>query len=325
MDLQLVFAGLAGAIAQFVDGALGMGFGVSSASLLAYLGFAPAVVSVSVHVAKIASGIASGVAHIRFGNVDRRTALILAGAGSAGGAVGATALLTVAATLAKPVVALILLALGVRVFIKFHRRAAVSPERGVTGASRADSPTEATVPTLKLVALGMVGGTIDAMGGGGWGPVCTPSLASDDRIGPRVAIGSVNVAEVAVAVSVVAVIGVGTAGAGIPWAVVGTLIAGGVVIAPIAAWACSRMPIAPLGMAVGALLVALNTRTLLAGLPRQAIRLDLAVQDLWIPVGLALGVAVLMRWRKTRTRPAHTETRATSDIEATPARGVRAR
>lgn len=324
MDLQLVFAGLAGAVAQFVDGALGMGFGVSSASLLAYLGFAPAVVSVSVHVAKIASGVASGIAHVRFGNVDRRTALILGGAGSAGGVLGATALLTAAAALTKPVVALILLVLGVRVFLKFHRRSTDSSRNGAGLVPASGQTPPAAVPTLKLVALGLIGGTIDAMGGGGWGPVCTPSLASDDRIGPRVAIGSVNVAEVAVAISVVTVIGVGTAGAGIPWAVVGTLIAGGVIIAPVAAWACSRVPIAPLGMAVGALLVALNTRTLLARLPRHDIRIDLSVQDLWIPVGLALGVAVLMRWNKIRRGPVHTEAAAGLDIETAPTRGVRA-
>ncbi len=294
-DLALV--GVVGAFAQFVDGALGMGFGVSSASLLAFLGFAPAVVSASVHVSKIACGLASGAAHLGFGNVDRRAAGVLAAAGSAGASIGAIALLVIAASATRPAVALVLVLLGIRLFCKFYRRA------GCAGVAREVEPasTNGRVPTARLVGVGLVGGIIDAVGGGGWGPVCTPALAADDRIEPRTAIGSVNLAEVAVAVTVVTILGAGMGWSGIPWGVVVTLIAGGVVAAPLAAWMCSRLPVSALGMAIGAVLVALNVRTLLGALPPFHVSVNIAVRDLWIPLALGLVAVVAARWFQSRS------------------------
>ncbi|MBE0418209.1 MAG: sulfite exporter TauE/SafE family protein [Coriobacteriia bacterium] len=126
---------LTGALAQLVDGALGMGFGVSAMSLLTTLGLAPAIVSAVVHVAKIATGISSGLAHLRFGNVDQRVTLVLSLSGSVGAVIGATMLLSLAAGMVRPFVAAALLLLGLRVFAKFFAARAAAPDSGLPCAT----------------------------------------------------------------------------------------------------------------------------------------------------------------------------------------------
>lgn len=295
LALTLLLVALAGFAAQLVDGSLGMGFGVSSASVMGSLAYAPAVVSASVHVAKIASGLASGGAHLAFGNVDKRIGGILAASGSVGAAVGATVLLGFAAQYTKPAVAVILLVLGVRIFLKFYARTAREGSR----TSEGGEPGSLRLPGKRLALVGVIGGTIDAMGGGGWGPICTPVLAGNDSIGPRKAVGSVNIAEIAVAATTVTVLGIGMGGKGVPWAVVGALVVGSVVAAPIAAWVCSRLPAGPLGMAIGILLIGLNARTLLAMLEPLDISVTVAPNTLWVPLMMGLAAIAGVRWRGT--------------------------
>lgn len=152
---------LIGMAAQFVDGLLGMGFGVTSATLLATIGYSPGMASATIHVAKIGTGLASGAAHWRFSNVHWRAVTMLAVPGAAGALVGAFAIGYIAAAVTRPWVSLVLAALGILVIARtvLRRSPAI---RVYTPRLRAPSP------------LGLIGGFVDSVGGG-WGPVTTSS------------------------------------------------------------------------------------------------------------------------------------------------------
>ena len=114
----LLMVALIGMAAQLVDGSLGMGYGVTSATLLVTIGYSPAVASATIHVAKIGTGLASGASHWRFGNVHWRAVAMLAGPGALGAFIGAFAISYLAADLAKPWVSLILPVLGGLVVVR---------------------------------------------------------------------------------------------------------------------------------------------------------------------------------------------------------------
>ena len=116
----LLFA-LAGFAATFVDGALGMGFGPTSSSILLGVGLAPVVAATCVNIAKIVTGVASAIAHWRFRNIDRRLVFWLAVPGCAGAVLGGTVLSSVDGATIKPYLALLLTLVGVRVFVRFIR------------------------------------------------------------------------------------------------------------------------------------------------------------------------------------------------------------
>ncbi|MDA2803658.1 sulfite exporter TauE/SafE family protein [Nocardiopsis suaedae] len=246
----LVLLGIVGFLAQLVDGALGMAYGVTSTTLLLVVGANPASASATVHLAEIGTTLASGAAHWRLGNVDWPVVRRIALPGAVGAFAGATFLSRLSTEAAAPVMAGILLALGTYVLVRFTLRGA---------RPRPAAPLR----TRFLAPLGLVGGFVDATGGGGWGPVGTPALLASGRIEPRKVIGSVDTAEflVTVAASAGFLLGLGTAGVDLAWAAV--LLAGGVLAAPLAAWIVRHVPPRVLGSAVGGLIVLTNTRTLL--------------------------------------------------------------
>ena len=176
---NLVILGVVGLVAQLVDGSLGMGFGVTSSTLLIAAGIAPAMASASIHFSEVGTTLISGFAHHKMGNVDWRTVGILAVPGGLGAFFGAHPgeLLR---DVAKPWVAGLLFCLGVYVIWRFLVLGGRRPEfRGKLSAGF-------------LVPVGLVGGALDAIGGGGWGPVGTTSLLSSGRVSPRRAVGSVS-------------------------------------------------------------------------------------------------------------------------------------
>ncbi|MGH8902540.1 MAG: sulfite exporter TauE/SafE family protein [Egibacteraceae bacterium] len=250
----LLTLGMAGLVAQFVDGALGMGYGVTSSTLLLAAGLAPASVSASVHVSKIMTGLASGASHWRFGNLDWPTVRRIGLPGCLGGFVGAVALSNASGTAAKPWIAGILLLLGVYVLARFTLTRIAVPA------------TTATLRKRFLVPVGLFGGFVDAIGGGGWGPVATPSLLASGRMEPRKVIGSVNASECLVALSVTAGFLVALGLEGVQPAVLVALLAGGLLAAPIAACVVRRVAPRPLGAAVGGLIILTNSRAVLDGL-----------------------------------------------------------
>lgn len=249
MQSLLIF-GIFGLIAQLVDGALGMSYGVTSTTLLLSAGAAPAVASATVHMAEIGTTLASGTAHWKFGNVDWRTVSWMAFPGAIGAFVGAVVLSSLSAEVAKPWVATILFVLGLYILIRFMRpRRVVAPDAG------------RRLPAIFLVPLGAVGGTVDAMGGGGWGPIGTPALLASGRLEPRKVVGSIDTSEFVVAVGASAgfLLSLGSQQINTGW--LGALLAGGLIAAPLAAWLVRILPARVLGAAVGGLILVTNTKT----------------------------------------------------------------
>ncbi len=270
---SLLLIALAGFGASFVDGALGMGFGVTSSTLLIAVGLTPALASASVHLAKLGTAAASGAAHYRFGNVDWAGVRRIGIPGAIGAFVGATVLSNISAKAALPFTGTLLLVLGIYIVIRFVRGRAPRRKPGVPG--------------LRLmVPLGLIGGFVDATGGGGWGPVTTPTLMADGRLTPARVIGTVNTAEfiVALAASLGFLVGLGTAG--IDLGIVLALLIGGVIAAPIAAYVVRHLNARILGVVVGNFICLLNARILLGAL-------DAAPQAWWAAYGVLLVIAAM--------------------------------
>ncbi|MDW8069038.1 MAG: sulfite exporter TauE/SafE family protein [Anaerolineae bacterium] len=240
----LVFV-LIGFIAQMIDGALGMAYGVTSNTFLLSIGISPAIASASVHSAEVFTTAASGLSHCLFGNVDRKLFLKLVIPGVLGGAIGAYALvLGEKACFIKPLVATYLLIVGVAILRQALRR-----------------PREREVRRF-LIPLGAIGGFLDAIGGGGWGPMVTSTIVAQGH-NPRRTVGSVNAAEFFVTSAVTA-----TFITHIPalistyWRIIVGLLLGGVIAAPLAAFICKKLPTRTLMALVGVLIIILSVRTL---------------------------------------------------------------
>ncbi|TCO52181.1 hypothetical protein EV646_1011178 [Kribbella antiqua] len=250
---RLILIALLGSVAQLVDGTLGMAYGVTASTALLITGISPAVASASVHLAEVGTTLASGVSHWRFGNVDWRVVALIGLPGGVGAFAGATFLSSLSTESAGVWVAALLLLLGIYILVRF-----------ATGKVRA--VMEGRPAGKFLGPLGLVAGFIDATGGGGWGPVATSSLLSSGKLEPRRTVGSVSAAEfvVSVAASIGFLFGLGKEN--LPFGVVGALLVGGVLAAPLAAWLVSRLATRWLGVGVGLVLILTNARTLLKGI-----------------------------------------------------------
>jgi uncharacterized protein len=248
---NIVVLAIVGLLAQLIDGSLGMAYGATSATLLLSFGLSPAVASASIHLAEVGTTLASGTAHWRFGNVDWQVVRRIGVPGAVGGFLGAVVLSSISTAAATPWMAGVLLAIGIYILLRFTF--------GRAHEVRAHRPLRSRF----LAPLGLVAGFVDATGGGGWGPVATPSLLVSGRMEPRKVIGSVDTSEflVASAASVGFLLGLGRAGLDV--AVVGALLIGGLIAAPIAAWLVRHLAPRLLGASVGGLLVVTNARTML--------------------------------------------------------------
>ncbi|MFC4563889.1 sulfite exporter TauE/SafE family protein [Nocardiopsis mangrovi] len=247
----IVLLGLVGLLAQLVDGSLGMAYGVTSTTLLLFIGTNPAAASATVHLAEIGTTLASGVSHWRLGNVDWKVVRRIALPGAIGAFAGATFLSSLSTEAAAPIMSGILLALGLYILVRF------------TGWGTPRGNLGKPVRRRFLVPLGLLGGFVDSTGGGGWGPVGTPALLASGRMEPRKVVGSIDTSEfiVALAASLGFLVGLGAAGVNYAWAA--ALLIGGVIAAPIAAWIVRHFPPRVLGSAVGGLIVLTNTRTII--------------------------------------------------------------
>jgi uncharacterized membrane protein YfcA len=248
---ELLLIGLAGFAASLIDGALGMGFGPTSSTLLLSTGISPAATSTMVNLAKVVTGLAGGISHWQFGNVDRRLVLQLAIPGVVGAVAGATVLATVDGDSLRPLLAFLLLAVGVRILLRFSRPLPPARESGDIEHHR--SPAIAVCGATGGVTNGLVGA---------WGPVVTPFLLHHG-VSPRIAVGSVNTAEIAVAITAAGTLLTAVGGDGVEIGMVLAMLAGGVVAAPLAALVVRVIPARLLGVAVAALLLLTQTRELL--------------------------------------------------------------
>lgn len=285
MPQLLVFA-LAGLAGQLVDGALGMAFGVTTSTVLLSHGFSPAVASASVHLAKTGTTLSSGVSHWRFGNVSWSLVRRIGVPGAVGAFAGATLLSSLTGDWLRPLVAVVLLGLGTLVVV-----------RSVRGDLRGERHDPGHLRRRLLAPLGLSAGFVDAVGGGGWGPVATPTLLAAGRVEPRLVIGSVSAAELLVALSASAGFVVGLGGAGVEVPLVLAMLAGGVVAAPPAAWLVRHADSSVLGVLVGTLLLVTNTHTLLVelGAPPAAEAVVLGATGLG-------GAALAVRVRRAHSR-----------------------
>ncbi len=245
MELSIFVYILVGFIAQMIDGSLGMAYGVSANSFLLTVGLQPAIASASVHAAEVVTTLVSGLSHLKFGNVDKRMVLRLLIPGIIGGGVGAYILTSIDGNVIKPWIAIYLLIMGIRILFKAFRPTAEHDREPKTGL---------------LVALGLVGGACDAIGGGGWGPVVTSTLISTGH-SPRKSIGSVNFSEffVTLTESIVFIV---TLGLKDNWKIILGLLIGGVIAAPFGAMLTKKLPTKVIMIVVGVLIIFLQLRTL---------------------------------------------------------------
>ncbi|MBU6120597.1 TSUP family transporter [Hymenobacter siberiensis] len=227
-----------GFVAQMVDGVLGMGYGVVSAISLMSLGMSPVSVSASIHTAEVFASGASGYHHYRFGNVNKRLFRVLLLPGIAGSVSGAFLLVHFGETYAgyiKPVLAVYLLLLGLRIIAKAFRTASQQRKK-VKNAGW----------------LAGAGGFLDSFGGGGWGPLVTSTLIANGRT-PQFVIGTVSLVEFFVtfasAFTFFTMRGLSH------WQIVAGLIVGGVAAAPIAAKLAGRLPTRWMFVGVGLMVI----------------------------------------------------------------------
>ena len=236
-----IFAGV-GLLAQLVDGALGMAYGLVSNSILLALGLPPALASATVHTAEVFTTGVSGASHAWFGNVRWKLFWQLAIPGAVGGILGATFLASVPGESIRPFVNVYLLVLGAMVLLRAFGKRLVRHQVQHSGV------------------LGFFAGLLDAIGGGGWGPLATSTLIA--RGGAvRSTIGSVNAAEFVVTACVSATliwhVGIDR------WSIVLGLLTGGVIAAPFAAWLVRHLPERAVMAAVGSLIVLISLGQLL--------------------------------------------------------------
>jgi uncharacterized membrane protein YfcA len=226
---------LVGFAAQLVDGALGMAFGVISSTLLVSLGVPPAAASAGVHAVEVFTTGASGISHTLHRNVNWRLFRRIVIPGMIGGILGAYVLTQISAQVARPFVLAYLASIGVYLLW-----------RGLRHEHQEKKP--------RIVEpLGLVGGFLDAAGGGGWGPVVTSNLLVQGAH-PRKVIGTVNTAEffLAVTISVTFLLSLGLEA--FTMAMVGLLI-GGLAAAPLGGYVAKRVPARGLLIMVGVVLI----------------------------------------------------------------------
>ncbi|MES2518806.1 MAG: sulfite exporter TauE/SafE family protein [Bacteroidota bacterium] len=233
---------LIGIFAQLVDGTLGMGYGATSTSFLLSFGVPPAISSTGVHVAEMFTTGASALSHYKFKNINKRLVTYLLIPGVIGSVIGAYLLSDVIdGKVIKPFIAVYMIVLAVMIIIKGLRNNNVKKK------------------TKNLGVLAIFGGFMDAVGGGGWGPIVTSTLIGRGR-DPRYTIGSVNAAEFAVsfASGITFLLFEGING----WQVIAGLIIGGVVAAPFGAFFVNKIKRRPMTILVGFLIIYLSGRTL---------------------------------------------------------------
>jgi uncharacterized protein len=226
-----------GFFAQIVDGALGMAFGVISTSSMLFLGVPPAQASAIVHTAEIFTTGASATSHIAHRNVDWRIVIRLGITGVAGAILGAWFLSNIDASVMRPFISAYLMLMGVFILLKAARMA---PAR--------DAPAGWMPP------LGFVAGFLDASGGGGWGPISTSTLVGSGHA-PRLAVGSVNIAEFFVTIAAATTFFVELGLSPLPQLI--ALVIGGVLAAPFGGVAVKHIPPRVLMIVVGVLVIVL--------------------------------------------------------------------
>ena len=241
LDSSFLYFMLGGFIAQMIDGALGMAYGVSATTFLLSFGVSPAIASMSVHASEIFTSGVSGLMHLKFGNVNSKLFKVIVLPGVIGSILGAYILTEFENynNYIKPVVGTYTLILGFIIIYKVVRKHQKRKK-------------------IKHVGwLATAGGFLDAVGGGGWGPVVSSTLIASGK-NPRLVIGSVNLAEffVSLASSFTFFTLIGGSG----WQTILGLILGGVCAAPIAAHLSKKLNVKAMMIFVGIVVIIVSLR-----------------------------------------------------------------
>ncbi len=249
VDSSILYYVLGGFIAQMIDGALGMAYGVTATTFLLSVGITPAAASASVHASEVFTSGVSGYMHLKFGNVNSKLFKTLVIPGVIGAILGAYVLSSLEeyAGYIKPIVSIYTLFLGAIII----RKALIKRQEK---------------RQLKRVGwLALFGGYLDSIGGGGWGPIVSSTLIASGRH-PKYTIGSVNLTEffvsLASSITFFTVIGLGY------WDVIIGLILGGVIAAPIAARLANKLPVKSMMILVGIVIIIVSLRQIILGVPK---------------------------------------------------------
>jgi uncharacterized membrane protein YfcA len=240
---------LAGLFCGFVDSCLGMGYGVTSASVLITFGIVPAIASASVHTSECVVDIISAITHYRLKNVDFKISLHMVVPGIIAAVLGALFLSGLSLNMAKPFVRVVLIAMGAYILYR-HIGLDKPGARGGMGM-------------FKAMALGFIASFIDVAVGGGWGPLGTPALILNGEE-PRKAVGIIEFTEPIISLVAVLTFGVTLGFEKFLWDFTLPMILGGIILTPVAGFLTSKMPRRLLGVFIGLWLVALNLWGLLA-------------------------------------------------------------
>jgi uncharacterized protein len=312
---DLFLFALAGFAASLVDGALGMGFGPTSSSILLAAGLAPTAVSASVNLAKVVTGIAAAVSHWKFRNLDRTLVLQLAVPGCLGAFVGVYVLSSIDGATLRPYLAMLLTIIGIRILVRFAQpmpRAEKATAPVVGSAKR-----ELVFDRRGVKVAAFLGGVTNGMIGA-WGPVVTPFLLHRN-VRPRYAIGCVNTAEVAVAsasaFSLIASLG----RAGINGPTVLSLLLGGILAAPVAAWFIRHVAPGLMGVSVAGLLLLTNARDLTAW---AGLRSGPALWAVYASILVVTGVALFSALGHLRRQASTGDDATAPPLDASSSEGV---
>lgn len=244
-DERFFWLFLVGFLAQLIDGALGMGYGVTCTAALLYIGIPLPAISSSIHTAEMFSSGASGFSHYKFGNINKKLFKNILIPGVLGAILGALMLSYLGekyAGIIKPILALYTFILGIRILLNAFKKNKIRKK------------------TKRVGWLAGAGGFLDSFGGGGWGPLVTSTLISKGKT-PRYVIGTVSLTEFFVtfasALTFFSVIGISH------WQLIAGLILGGVLAAPIAARLAGKLPLKAMFIGVGAIVIIWSLNVLL--------------------------------------------------------------
>ena len=241
IDSSILYYILAGFVAQMIDGALGMAYGVTATTFLLSAGIPPAASSASVHASEIFTSGVSGLMHLKFKNVNTKLFKSLLIPGVIGAILGAYILTELQGYnyIMKPLISLYTLFLGVVIILKALKKDSIRKR------------------IKRLFPLALFGGFADSIGGGGWGPIVSSTLIAGGR-NARYTIGSVNLTEffVALASSLTFVTIIGLT----HWMIIAGLIIGGIIAAPIAAYLSNRIPTKTIMILVGVVVIIISLK-----------------------------------------------------------------
>lgn len=240
-----------GFIAQMIDGSLGMAYGVSTTTFLLAFGISPAVASASMHASEIAITGASSLVYMRYRNINTKLFKTLLIPGALGAIAGATVTSLIdmhgaksVMGIVKPLVSIYTLLLGILIL----RKALLRIRKPGSKIKR-------------IGPLAAIGGFLDSVGGGGWGPIVTTSLVAGGR-DLRYSVGSAHAAKffVAIVSSITFFFMLGLQ----HWQIILGLIIGGLVAAPLSIKIATRISIRNGLILVGLLVIVVSLRTIIA-------------------------------------------------------------